>query len=86
MYKEKSGGFPSAFSRKQRLLVCHVLFDFFDHLLDHIAADIAGFLRSQIAVVALLEVDADLVCDFILHVVHFLLGRCRIDGELVAWR
>ena len=60
MYKEKSGGFPSAFSRKQRLLVCHVLFDFFDHLLDHIAADVAVFTGGQVAVVALLEVDADL--------------------------
>ena len=31
-----------------------------DHLLDHLAADGAGLAGGQIAVVALLEVDADL--------------------------
>ena len=31
-----------------------------DHLLDHLAADAAGFLGGQIAVVALLQVDAHL--------------------------
>ena len=31
-----------------------------DHLLDHLAADAAGFTGGQIAVVALLQVDADL--------------------------
>ena len=31
------------------------------HLLDHLAADGAGLAAGQVAVVALLEVDADLV-------------------------
>ena len=31
-----------------------------DHFLDHLAADAAGFTGGQIAVVALLQVDADL--------------------------
>ncbi len=31
-----------------------------DHFLDHLAADGAGLLAGQFAVVALLEVDADL--------------------------
>ena len=36
-----------------------------DHLLDHLAADRAGLAGGQIAVVALLEVDADLAwCSF----------------------
>ena len=30
-----------------------------DHLLDHLAADRAGLAGSEVAVVALLEVDAD---------------------------
>ena len=30
------------------------------HVLDHLAADGAGFARGQVAVVALLQVDADL--------------------------
>ena len=32
-----------------------------DHLLDHLAADGTGLAGGQVAVVALLEVDADLV-------------------------
>ena len=36
-----------------------------DHLLDHLAADRAGLAGGQVAVVALLEVDADLAwCSF----------------------
>ena len=31
------------------------------HLLDHLAADGAGFAGGQVAVVAVLEVDADLI-------------------------
>lgn len=31
-----------------------------DHLLDHLAADGAGLLAGQIAIVALLQVDANL--------------------------
>ena len=31
-----------------------------DHLLDHLAADAAGFTRGQVAVVAVLQVDAHL--------------------------
>ena len=47
-------------------LLCHkrslqALLVALDHLLDHLAADRAGLAGGQIAVVALLEVDADLV-------------------------
>ena len=38
-------GFPDA----QALFTCHLLFLLFDHLLDHIAADAAVLVRSQIA-------------------------------------
>ena len=38
----------------------HALLVSFDHLLDHLAADGTGLAGGQVAVVALLEVDADL--------------------------
>ena len=44
--------------RKEPFL--QVLFVALDHLFDHLAADGTGLARGQIAVVALLEVDADL--------------------------
>ena len=49
--------------RKEPFL--QVLLVALDHLLDHLAADRAGLAGGQIAVVALLEVDADLAwCSF----------------------
>ena len=56
------------------LLAGHVLFRLFDQALDHVAADIAGLTGGQIAVVALLQVDAQLTGDFVLHVVQGLTG------------
>ena len=53
-----------------------------DHLFDHLAADRAGLAGGQIAVVALLEVDADLAGGFHLELVHSGLGLG--DVELVA--
>ena len=41
----------------ERLL--HVALVGLDHFLDHLAADGAGFAGGQVAVVAVLEVDAD---------------------------
>ena len=38
----------------------HILLVGLDHLLDHLAADGAGFAGGQVAVVALLQVHADL--------------------------
>jgi len=38
----------------------HAVFVGFDHFLDHLTADGAGFSRREVSVVALLEVDADL--------------------------
>ena len=61
MKKEKkevrSCGLPSFTAGRslQALLVA------LNHLLDHLAADGAGLAAGQVAVVALLEVDADLV-------------------------
>ena len=46
---------PSAFVR----IWLQVLLVGLDHLLDHLAADGAGFAGGQVAVVAVLEVDAD---------------------------
>ena len=52
------------------LLPAHLAFLLFDHALDHVAADVTGLAGGQIAVVALLEVDAQLAGDFVLHVVQ----------------
>ena len=46
------------FSAVSQLL--HAVLVGLDHLLDHLAADAAGLARGQIAVVTLLQVDADL--------------------------
>ena len=54
------------------------------HLLDHLAADGAGFAGSQVAVVALLEVDADFGSGLHLELVHGLTGLG--DVELVVVR
>ena len=50
----------------------HVLLVALDHVLDHLAAHAAGFLRSKIAVVALLQVHANLRSGFHLE----LIQRC----------
>ena len=43
----------------------HVALVGLDHLLDHLAADGAGFAGGQVAVVAVLEIDTDLLwCSF----------------------
>ena len=41
-------------------LACQVLLVGFDHLLDHLAADRTRLTGSQIAVIALLQVDTNL--------------------------
>ena len=50
--------------KKILLLACEVLLVGFDHLLDHLAADRTGLTAGEIAVVALLEVYADLLWRF----------------------
>ena len=56
------------------------------HLLDHLAADGAGFAGGQVAVVAVLEVDADLIGSLHLELLHTLLGLGDIQlvGRIVA--
>ena len=49
---------------KRLALVCHILLVGFDHLLHHLAAYGAGLTAGQIAVIALLEVNADLLWRF----------------------
>ena len=43
-----------------KCLLLHAFFVGLDHLFDHLAADGTGLARGEIAVVALLEVDANL--------------------------
>ena len=49
---------------KRLALVCHILLVGFDHLLHHLTAYGAGLTAGQIAVIALLEVYADLLWRF----------------------
>ena len=51
---------------KRLALVCHILLVGFDHLLHHLTAYGAGLTAGQIAVIALLEVYADLAAASIL--------------------
>ena len=53
-----------------------------DHLLDHLAAHRAGLLAGQVAVVALLQVDAYLIGGLHLELVHGLAGAGH--DQLVA--
>ena len=54
------------FRRKEKrlALVCHILLVGFDHLLYHLTAYGAGLTAGQIAIIALLEVYADLLWRF----------------------
>ena len=45
-------------------LAAHLALLSLDHLLDHVAADLTGVLAGQIAVVALIQGDAQFVGDF----------------------
>jgi hypothetical protein len=50
------------------------------HLLDHLPTHGAGFAAGQVAVVALLEVDADLIGGLHLELLHALLGLGDVDA------
>ena len=50
-----------------------------DHLLDHLAADGAGFTGGQVAVVAVLQVDANLAGSQNLELVHGFASLGHID-------
>lgn len=58
-----------------KCLLLHAFFVGLDHLFDHLAADGARLAGGEVAVIALLEVDAKLARDFIFHVVQRALGR-----------
>ena len=71
---------PSRFFYALRSL--HAVLVGLDHFLDHLAADAAGLTGSQITVVALLEIHADLRGGFHLEAIHGLAGL-GVD-ELIA--
>lgn len=60
-------------------LPAHGALGLFDEAFGHIAADIARLTGGQIAVIALLEIDAQLAGDFILH----LIQRALASGTTV---
>ena len=57
---KKESGWPEHPPYHPQLRLLQTLFVGLDHLLDHLAADGAGFPGGQIAVVAVLQVDTNL--------------------------
>ena len=76
--KKKADG-PS--DRLQRLL--HTLLVSFDHLLDHLAANGAGFTGSQVAVVAIGQVDTHFLGSLHLELVHGFTSLGDVDLVVV---
>ena len=75
---------PHLFIQPARLrLAAHGALGLLDEALGHVAADVAGLAGWQVAVVALLEIDAQLAGDLILHLVERALGL-RHDGAAAA--
>ena len=66
------------------LLASHLALGLFHQALHHVAADVAGLAGGQVAVVALLQVDAQLVGYLVLNVVQGLLGLGHHGALLVA--
>ena len=67
-----------------KCLLLHAFFVGLDHLFDHLAADGARLAGGEVAVIALLEVDAKLARDFIFHVVQRALGLRHVDAVAAA--
>lgn len=62
-------------------ILFHVLFVLLDHLLDHLAADRTGLAAGQVAVVALLQIDAHLPwCVFTIKTQFYFEVNARQDG------
>jgi len=70
--------------RADGLLPRHAALGLLDQALDHVSADIAGLTGGQVAVVALLQVDAQLAGDLVLHVVQGLTGLGHDNAIAVA--
>ena len=61
----------------------HTVFVSLDHLFDHVAADRASLLGSDVAVVTIVQVDADLAGSFHLEAIHSITcGRIYEIGTL----
>ena len=61
----------------------HALLVSLDHLLDHLAADGAGFAGGQVTVVAVGQVDADFLSSLHLELVHSLTSLGNVDLVVV---
>ena len=71
---------PVRFPSRESL---QALFVGLDHLLDHLAAHGAGFTGADVTVVALLQVDANLVGSLHLELVHSLAGLGDVDAVVL---
>lgn len=72
-------------------LIAELVFVLFNHFLDHLSADRACLTRGEIAVIAVCEVYADLVCRLHLELLHcclclgyYLIGRCHLIFSFIA--
>ena len=65
--------------------VVHVVLGVSDHALYHFAADGAGLTGGDIAVIALLEADADGIGGFLLHLVQCVLGFLVRHGLFLSF-
>ena len=57
----------------------HALLVSLDHLLDHLAADGAGFAGGQVAIVALLKIYTDFLGSLHFELLHSLLCLRNVD-------
>ena len=71
---------PLAMAHRGSALPLKLRTSYGTHFLDHLAADGAGFAGGEVAVVAVLEVDTDLVGGLHLELVHGLTGLGDIDA------
>ncbi len=60
--------------RTESALIAHRALGLLDQALGHVAADVARLTGGQVAVVALLEVDAQLAGDLVFHLIERALG------------
>ena len=64
------------------LLLLQAVFVCLDHLLDHLATDRACLACGQLAVITVLEVNADFACGFHLELIHCL--ACCGNDKTIA--
>lgn len=89
IYGEKARLLPGLLARSEEFrenALLHGALVGLDHFLDHLAADGAGFAGGEVAVVAVLQVDANLRGCFHLELIHGLACFGNVDVVAVTVR